>query len=537
VSTDSTNTPPKKDDSKVDQLLREAIAAVKLGDKVTARTKLQEVVSLDQYNEKGWYWLASVVETDEERKVCLGNVVVINPDNQRAQQMLNRLSQPKSTNPFDLGETPVEEPAKKLQARRMPLLLGGIGAILVVLLLAVFVLGRGSGGEPLPTVAELPTQIPDTPTSPVAAGTAMGGATNLPPTLPGGAPTLPPTWTSQPTATRSGPQTGTPLASPPPGLTGRLVAQYGLIITADKTLPLVLLDLTGKTQRNLTPSDRGDFGYLTPDGQRLIYSRYVSGTNTYLVRIVNLSGTQPIELNTLWNNQPPLTSQQTMSFSRSGRGVVFSAINLAENDSTPDIYYLPVRYTSTAVPTDTVEAPKPRATVAGEAQPTAAATSPYLKVSRLTAKDSGTNTWPAISADGRMVAFVADTTAIGGEGINLYVEPVTGGEPKNLTADLQASAILAPEWSPDGSFIAFQVTPSESKTNEIYVMNADGSNKKKIISGPGDNIRPHWSPDGKYLAFSSTRTGKWEIFIIEVATGNIFQVTQSKDTMICTSWA
>ncbi len=75
----------------MEQLLREGIAAVRAGDKETARAKLREVVALDQYNEKGWFWLASVAETAEERRVCLGNVVVINPNNEKAKQMPDQL--------------------------------------------------------------------------------------------------------------------------------------------------------------------------------------------------------------------------------------------------------------------------------------------------------------------------------------------------------------------------------------------------------------------------------------------------------------
>jgi Tol biopolymer transport system component len=236
-------------------------------------------------------------------------------------------------------------------------------------------------------------------------------------------------------------------------------------------------------------------------------------------------------LNLLWNNRPPLSQEQMMSLSRNGRAVVFSAVNFAENDNTPDIYFLPIRFGAAGE-----AATEPPAQPPANQPGTAPATSAF-SVSRVTAKDSGVNSWPAISPDGRLVAFVADTTAAGGEGIDLYVVPVQGGEPRNLTADLQAGAFFAPEWSPDGKLIAFQVMPTDSQNSDIYIMNADGSEKKPLVSGEGDNTRPHWSPDGRHIAFSSNRTGKWEIFIVEVATGTIFQVTQGRETMICTSWA
>jgi hypothetical protein len=75
----------------VEELLRQGIEAARSGDKASARPLLEQVVEKDQYNEKGWFWLAAVVETVDEKRVCLGNVVVINPGNQRAQRLLEQL--------------------------------------------------------------------------------------------------------------------------------------------------------------------------------------------------------------------------------------------------------------------------------------------------------------------------------------------------------------------------------------------------------------------------------------------------------------
>src|SRR3990172_3802016 len=75
----------------VEALLLKGVEAARSGDKATARALLEQVVEKDQYCEKGWFWLAAVVETVEEKRVCLGNVVVINPNNQRAQRLLDQL--------------------------------------------------------------------------------------------------------------------------------------------------------------------------------------------------------------------------------------------------------------------------------------------------------------------------------------------------------------------------------------------------------------------------------------------------------------
>ncbi len=75
-----------------------------------------------------------------------------------------------------------------------------------------------------------------------------------------------------------------------------------------------------------------------------------------------------------------------------------------------------------------------------------------------------------------------------------------------------------------------------AKTNDIWVMDADGSNKTALVTGSGDNVRPHWSPDGNYIAFSSSRGGKWEVYIIDLSTKTTYQVTQTTSNTICTAW-
>jgi len=57
-------------------------------------------------------------------------------------------------------------------------------------------------------------------------------------------------------------------------------------------------------------------------------------------------------------------------------------------------------------------------------------------------------------------------------------------------------------WSPDDKKIAF--VSDRDGSQEIYVMNADGSNASRLTDAGG--IQPTWSPDGARIAFETIAT-------------------------------
>jgi len=77
----------------VTELLRHGIAAAQSGRTEEARQTLLRATELDERNEQSWLWLSGVVELLSDRRVCLENVLAINPDHAPAQAGLRWLDQ------------------------------------------------------------------------------------------------------------------------------------------------------------------------------------------------------------------------------------------------------------------------------------------------------------------------------------------------------------------------------------------------------------------------------------------------------------
>ncbi len=69
-----------------------------------------------------------------------------------------------------------------------------------------------------------------------------------------------------------------------------------------------------------------------------------------------------------------------------------------------------------------------------------------------------------------------------------------------------------PAWSPDGKQLVFENASRNGKYSDLWLMNADGSNPKRLTAMGTPTRNPAWSPDGTKIAFQNNRTGNYAIY-------------------------
>ncbi len=451
----------------INRQLQAAIGAAKRGDKVVARQLLEAVLASDDKNELAWIWMASVVNTARERRVCLEKVLQINPKNERARDALNQMvgvdsntaNRPQATyDPARLEGGGASAPRNNNFA-----LLAGVAVGVILLFVGLNLTS--------PTVQE--AVITSTPLSAEALAVVIS-PTPFPTLTPNfviirtrDLPTLPPTFTPTPT------ETPTPTTFPSP--TPFSLVEYGILfasrggLEAQPSLSIVMMDGTG-----LQPvlENARDIAY-SRTGEQIAFVRDVAYEESQEGDFTIPAGTVGelfiANINDLANarklTELKRASVYTPTFSPSGEQIVFAS-DYAGNFEL-FLYDIPANQTS-----------------------------------QLTTTPNGISKDPHWSPDGRRIVFTSDLESPNFSEIYVY-EFVENAEPLITRITDDAGSSYSPQWSPNGRQIVYANDADGS--GNIYIIGADGQRRSSLVISPFEEKNPVWSPDGRFVLFIANR--------------------------------
>ncbi len=152
------------------------------------------------------------------------------------------------------------------------------------------------------------------------------------------------------------------------------------------------------------------------------------------------------------------------------------------------------------------------------------------------------NVSPAVSPDGRLVAFLSEKDLFG---IDLFIADARTGEIQrklvSANADPHFDALRfidsAGAWSPDGEKFVFTVFAQGDNELAIVEVGSGKIERKIDLDDVGAITAPAWSPNGQYIAFSGMQGGVSDIYVWDVETGALRQLTNDKFADLQPTWS
>jgi TolB protein len=149
----------------------------------------------------------------------------------------------------------------------------------------------------------------------------------------------------------------------------------------------------------------------------------------------------------------------------------------------------------------------------------------------------GGNFTPAWSPDGKKLAF---SSSMEGNQDNqeIYVAdiesgPTRVGRIKRLT--FTPASDISPTWSPNGREIAF--TSDRGGTPQIYIMDVDGSNVRRISMGANWNDSPAWSPAGDRIVYVARVDNLFDLYVYNIRTTSYQKLTETNARNESPAWS
>ncbi|HLQ67608.1 MAG TPA: hypothetical protein VK123_10305 [Candidatus Limnocylindrales bacterium] len=120
------------------------------------------------------------------------------------------------------------------------------------------------------------------------------------------------------------------------------------------------------------------------------------------------------------------------------------------------------------------------------------------------------DTDPTPSPDGKWLAFTSTRESPGDSVKQIWIRPIAGGTPRQLTHEPDSARASTPTWAPDSKSLLFVST--RVKDYNVYSVPLDGGEPRPMTDAPSSNRFAVYSPDGKEIVFPSNRMKPGEIW-------------------------
>ena len=145
----------------------------------------------------------------------------------------------------------------------------------------------------------------------------------------------------------------------------------------------------------------------------------------------------------------------------------------------------------------------------------------------------------SFSPDGKYLAF---TTQRAGKDV-LYLLDVKRRRVVRRFSLPGIEGVTSPSWSPDGTRLV--VSGDEGGITDLYMVDADGKNFRRLTADRYGDLQPQWSPDGKTIAFASDRGSdfdllrfnKWRITLLDLASMQVTVLPNQGGLNLNPQWA
>jgi Tol biopolymer transport system component len=155
---------------------------------------------------------------------------------------------------------------------------------------------------------------------------------------------------------------------------------------------------------------------------------------------------------------------------------------------------------------------------------------------------------PAWSPDGTQIVFISDRNdpapvqCFPECNYDIYIMNADGSDQRRLTNTSTSES--HPAWSPDGKQLTLDVDIDGDGNGEIYLLNvaealeSDGADGlRPLTSGEADDRWADWSSDGAQIVFSSNRDGDYEIYVMAADGTNQRQITYNDIDDFFPTWS